>query len=67
MILPADLRARDLTIELFEAATIMALQDELQAWLSTRTEEVIIAIDFSADVATSADDASYRASVIYTE
>lgn len=67
MILPADIKARDLSIELFEAATIMELQDELQTWLSTRTEEVIIGLEFSADVATSADDASYRASVIYTE
>lgn len=67
MILPPDIKARDLTVELFEAATIMELQDELQAWLSTRTEETILAIEFNADVATSADDASYRASVLYTE
>lgn len=58
-------KARDLKLELFEQATQEELQDELQEWLSSRAEEIIVGVSFDA----STDDAtpSYRAQVFYTE
>jgi hypothetical protein len=59
------LLARDVKVELFEQATLEALQDELQAWLSSRTEERVVGMSFEAGDVDSA--ASYRAHVLYTE
>jgi hypothetical protein len=58
----ARMQARDLKVELFEQATQEELQDELQAWLSGRTEEAIVGISFE-----SGESGAYRAQVLYTE
>lgn len=55
------LLARDLKVELFAQATIELLQDELAAWLSSRTEEKVVGIHFDAT------SGSFRAYVLYTE
>lgn len=58
-------KARNIQQELFESTTLEALQDELQAWLESRTEETIIGMAYEAsDIEGSA---SYRAYVLYTE
>lgn len=59
------LKARDIQQELFEALTLEGLQDELQLWLDSRTEEVIIALSFEASELDGGP--SYRAYVLYTE
>jgi len=66
MILPPDLKARGVKLELFEQGTQEALQDELELWLESRTEEVLIGISFEASSIDGTND-SYRAQVLYTE
>lgn len=56
-----SLLARNVKVELFEQATLEELQDELAEWLTTRTEERIVGVDFDATAG------SYRAYVLYTE
>jgi hypothetical protein len=63
----ASIQARDLKLELFEGDTLEDLQDELEEWLSTRTEERIVGIDFDADGTGESMSGSYRAYVLYTE
>jgi hypothetical protein len=60
-VIVASILARDLKMELFEQLTILELQDELTTWLTGRTEERIVGIDFDAIAG------SYQAFVLYTE
>lgn len=66
MEIPADVKARDMKTEFFEQATIEELQDELQVWLASRTEELIIGVEFQVALG-GTDPDSYSAFVIYTE
>lgn len=61
-------QARDLEVELFEATTVAALQDDVNEWLEDRVEEIVVGMSFegnhdNAGTGTS----SFRCYIIYTE